>query len=117
MSVMTPVIVVIAFAMTFDFLNCFHDSANSIATIVSTRVLTPLQAVIWAAFFNFISAFTFGASDVPTWWLALPTSFSHAIIGGYAGAAMARAMAISEVHAGPHGFLVPQPTTALRGGA
>jgi PiT family inorganic phosphate transporter len=136
MPAMTLVIVVIAFALTFDFLNGFHDSANSIATIVSTRVLTPLQAVIWAAFFNFVSAFTFGTSvastvgkgfvdthivtvyvilagvlgaivwDVLTWWLALPTSSSHAIIGGYAGAAMARAM-FERGPAGAFSALIP----------
>jgi PiT family inorganic phosphate transporter len=108
--------------LIFDFLNGFHDSANSIATIMSMRVLTPLQAVAWAAFFNFISAFTFGTKaastvgqgfvdthivtvfvilagvfgaiirDLLTWWLGLPTSSSHAIIGGYAGAAVARGM-------------------------
>lgn len=122
MPVITIVIIVVALALIFDFLNGFHDSANSIATIVSTRVLTPLQAVAWAAFFNFVSAFTFGTSvagtvgkgfvdthivtvyvvlagvvgaivwDILTWWLGLPTSSSHAIIGGYAGAAMARGM-------------------------
>jgi inorganic phosphate transporter, PiT family len=122
MPVIALVILTVAFALVFDFLNGFHDSANSIATIVSTRVLTPLQAVAWAAFFNFVSAFTFGTSvaatvgkgfvdthivtiyvilagvlgaivwDLVTWWLALPTSSSHAIIGGYAGAAVARGM-------------------------
>ncbi len=113
-------ILVIALALIFDFVNGFHDSANSIATIVSTRVLTPLQAVMWAAFFNFVAAFTFGTSvatsvgkgfvdvdaisiytlmagvigalvwDLLTWWLGLPTSSSHALIGGLAGSALAR---------------------------
>ena len=122
MPVTTLVVVIIAFALVFDFFNGFHDSANSIATIVSTRVLTPLQAVAWAAFFNFVSAFTFGTSvantvgkgfvdthivtlyvilagvlgaiawDALTWLVGLPTSSSHAIIGGYAGAAVARGM-------------------------
>jgi inorganic phosphate transporter, PiT family len=121
MPIIVLVILTAAFALIFDFLNGFHDSANSIATIVSTRVLTPLQAVAWAAFFNFVSAFTFGTSVAATvgkgfvdtrivtvyvilagvlgaivWdlvtWLALPTSSSHAIIGGYAGAAVARGM-------------------------
>src|SRR5499425_239671 len=107
-------------ALVFDYLNGFHDAANSIATVVSTRVLSPLQAVAWAAFFNFVAAFTFGTAvantvgkgfvditlvtpyvilagvvgaiawDLITWWLALPTSSSHALIGGYAGAALAR---------------------------
>jgi PiT family inorganic phosphate transporter len=122
MPVAPLVIFIVALALVFDFVNGFHDSANSIATVVSTRVLTPLQAVAWAAFFNFISAFTFGTSvastvgkgfvdthivtvyvilagvlgaivwDLLTWWLGLPTSSSHAIIGGYAGAAIARGM-------------------------
>src|ERR1017187_7883612 len=110
---------IIAIALIFDFINGFHDAANSVATVVATRVLTPFQAVLWAAFFNFVSAFTFGtgvaatvgsgfvditlitpyvimaglmgaiAWDLITWWLGLPTSSSHALIGGYAGAAMA----------------------------
>jgi len=105
-------------ALVFDFLNGFHDSANSIATIVSTRVLTPSRAVIWAAFFNFIAFLFFGLHvastigkgiidiaivdqavifatlvgacswDVITWYLGLPTSSSHALIGGMIGAAM-----------------------------
>jgi len=57
------VVVIIAVALSFDFINGFHDAANSVATVVATRVLTPLQAVIWAAFFNFVSAFSFG----PAW--------------------------------------------------
>jgi PiT family inorganic phosphate transporter len=115
------VIVIIAIALFFDFVNGFHDAANSVATVVATRVLTPLQAVIWAGFFNFVAAFSFGTGvaktvgegmvnlayvtpyvimagllgavvwDLITWWLGLPTSSSHALFGGYAGAAMARA--------------------------
>lgn len=111
---------IILVALIFDYINGFHDAANSIATIVATRVLTPLQAVVWAAFFNFAAAFVFGTAvaktvgkgfvdinlvtpqvilsglvgaiawDLLTWWLGLPTSSSHALIGGYAGAAMAR---------------------------
>ena len=114
-------IVTITIALLFDFLNGFHDAANSIATVVSTRVLSPKLAVIWAAFFNFVAAFLLGTAvaktigkgmirlddvtqyvviaglagaivwDVLTWWWGLPTSSSHALIGGYAGAAMARA--------------------------
>lgn len=114
------VIVIIGLALAFDFVNGFHDSANSIATVVSTRVLTPLQGVIWAAFFNFVAAFTFGTAvahtigagmidvnrvdnlvifsgligavawDLITWYFALPTSSSHALIGGYAGAAIVK---------------------------
>ncbi|HLN58861.1 MAG TPA: inorganic phosphate transporter [Thermoanaerobaculia bacterium] len=116
---MTYVLVIIAIALTFDFINGMHDSANSIATVVSTRVLTPLMAVIWAAFFNFVAAFTFGTavaktigsglidvrvvnSDIVlggligaivwnllTWYFGIPSSSSHALIGGYAGAAVA----------------------------
>jgi inorganic phosphate transporter, PiT family len=108
-------------ALCFDFINGFHDAANSIATVVSTRVLSPTQAVIWAAFFNLVAAFTFGTAvaktigkgmidistvtfavifaglvgaivwDLITWYFGLPTSSSHALIGGYAGAAVARA--------------------------
>jgi len=115
------VIAIIALALVFDFVNGFHDAANSIATVVSTRVLTPFQGVLWAAFFNFIAAFTFGTAvahtigaglinvnridnlvifsglvgaiawDILTWYFALPTSSSHALIGGYAGAAIVKA--------------------------
>ncbi|MFB3908746.1 MAG: anion permease [Candidatus Eisenbacteria bacterium] len=111
------VVVVVAVALIFDYLNGFHDAANSIATIVSTRVLTPGKAVVWAAFFNFVAVFVFGEHvaktmgkglvdlnavtphvilagllgaivwDLITWYLGLPTSSSHALIGGYAGAA------------------------------
>lgn len=114
------IICIIAVALVFDYVNGFHDSANSISTVVSTRVLTPLQAVFWAAFFNFVAAFGFGTYvaktigsgmidlhfvtpgvilagllgaiiwDIITWYIALPTSSSHALIGGYAGAAIAR---------------------------
>ncbi len=119
-----PLLIVVGLiftALCFDFINGFHDAANSIATVVSTRVLSPLQAVIWAAFFNFVAAFTFGTAvaktigngmivisevtpavifggllgaivwDLITWYFGLPTSSSHALIGGYAGAAVARA--------------------------
>jgi PiT family inorganic phosphate transporter len=113
------VIAVILIALVFDFINGFHDAANSIATIVATRVLTPGQAVVWAAFWNFIAAFAFGtqvaktvvngvnmdvistwvilagligaiAWDLITWYFGLPTSSSHALLGGYAGAGMAK---------------------------
>jgi len=107
-------------ALVFDYLNGFHDAANSIATIVSTRVLTPGKAVIWAAFFNFAAAFGFGVGvaktigsgmvdlnsvdntviwaglfgaifwNIFTWYFGLPTSSSHALIGGYAGSAVAK---------------------------
>jgi PiT family inorganic phosphate transporter len=121
MSTLQLAVTIIGIALVFDFINGFHDAANSIATIVATRVLTPFQAVAWAAFFNFVAAFLFGTAvartvgsgfvnlelitpfvilaglagaiawDLITWWLALPTSSSHALIGGYAGAALARA--------------------------
>src|SRR5260370_16122497 len=108
-------------ALAFDYINGFHDAANSIATVVSTRVLSPGKAVVWAAFFNFVAAFTFGTAvartvgsgmvdvkivtfavifagltgaivwDLITWYYGMPTSSSHALIGGYAGAAVAKA--------------------------
>ncbi|HWN54672.1 MAG TPA: inorganic phosphate transporter [Methylomirabilota bacterium] len=112
---------IIAVALVFDFINGFHDAANSIATVVSTRVLTPMQAVAWAAFFNFVAAFGFGvqvartvgkgvvqpavvdqwvilgaltgaiAWNLITWYYGIPSSSSHALIGGFAGAALAKA--------------------------
>ena len=115
------VIALVAVALIFDYINGFHDAANSIATVVSTRVLSPGQAVVWAAFFNFVAAFGFGTAvaktigsgmidinvvtfavifsglfgaitwDLITWYFGLPTSSSHALIGGYAGAAIAKA--------------------------
>jgi PiT family inorganic phosphate transporter len=118
--VLTVVVFIVFVALVFDFINGFHDAANSIATVVSTRVLTPLQAVVWAAFFNFVAAFGFGVSvaatvgkgvvhpavvdqwvilaglvgaivwDLVTWYGGLPTSSSHALIGGFAGAAVAK---------------------------
>src|SRR6266480_2291780 len=115
------VLAIVLVALAFDFINGFHDAANSIATVVSTRVLTPSAAVVWAAAFNFIAVFLFGTAvaktmgkglvdlaivdatvilaglvgaivwDLITWWLGLPTSSSHALIGGYGGAAVAKA--------------------------
>src|SRR5579885_3441991 len=112
---------IILTALVFDYLNGFHDAANSIATVVSTRVLSPGKAVVWAAFFNFVAAFCFGvgvaktvgsgmvdiksvdrtvifagligaiAWNIITWYFGLPTSSSHALIGGYAGSAVAKA--------------------------
>jgi PiT family inorganic phosphate transporter len=119
--VLSIVVFIVLVALIFDFINGFHDAANSIATVVSTRVLTPLQAVVWAALFNFVAAFGFGvhvattvgkgvvhanivdqwvilagligaiAWDLVTWWWGLPTSSSHALIGGFAGAAVVKA--------------------------
>ncbi len=116
-----PVLAIVLVALTFDFINGFHDSANSIATVVSTRVLSPFAAVGWAAFWNFVAAFVFGTAiartigkgmidlsvvdptvilggllgaiiwDLITWYGGLPTSSSHALVGGYAGAAVAKA--------------------------
>ncbi|QEE28189.1 inorganic phosphate transporter [Terriglobus albidus] len=121
MPTLDLVFALIATALVFDFFNGFHDAANSVATVVTTRVLTPVQAVFWAAFFNFIAAFLFGTGvaktisdklidpkavdmyvvcggligaivwDIITWLTAMPTSSSHAIISGYAGAAVAHA--------------------------
>jgi PiT family inorganic phosphate transporter len=115
------VLLIVAVALLFDFINGFHDSANSIATVVSTRVLSPGAAVVWAAFFNFVAAFVVGTAvaktigkglidisvvdpnvilggllgaiiwDLITWYLGLPSSSSHALLGGYAGAAIAKA--------------------------
>ncbi len=115
------VLFVVFIALVFDFVNGFHDAANSIATVVGTRVLTPRIAVIWAAFFNFVAAFAFetrvaktigkdivdpavvdpvlilagliGAIvwNLLTWWWGLPSSSSHALIGGFAGAAVMKA--------------------------
>ena len=115
------VVLIVAVALAFDFFNGFHDAANSIATVVSTRVLTPRLAVAWAAFFNFAAFLIFGTNvastiakdvvqpnvftngvifagllgaiawDLLTWYLGLPTSSSHALVGGMAGAAVARA--------------------------
>jgi PiT family inorganic phosphate transporter len=117
----TLLVAIILVALVFDFLNGFHDAANSIATVVSTRVLTPQVAVAWAAFFNFVAAFVLGTHvaktigkgmidlsvvtqevivagligaifwNLLTWYLAIPVSSSHALVGGYAGAAIAKA--------------------------
>jgi PiT family inorganic phosphate transporter len=119
------VVITVLVALIFDFLNGFHDAANSIATVVSTRVLSPKLAVVWAAVFNFLAAFLLGTAvaktigrgmirledvdqyvvlgglfgaivwDLLTWWWGLPTSSSHALIGGYAGAAMMHAAIFS----------------------
>src|SRR5262245_56126183 len=115
------VLFIILVALAFDYINGFHDAANSIATVVSTRVLTPMQAVAWAAFFNFVAAFGFGVQvaktvgkgvvesgvvdqwvilgglagaiiwNLVTWYYGIPSSSSHALIGGFAGAAVAKA--------------------------
>src|SRR5258706_4323633 len=124
-STLVLAILIIVIALVFDYINGFHDAANSLATVVGTQVLAPAQAVLWAAFFNFVAAFTalylgtgvaktvgagmvdislvtpyvimaglIGATvwDLITWYLGLPSSSSHALMGGYSGAAMARVM-------------------------
>ena len=123
---MTLLLVIIVLALIFDYINGFHDAANAIATVVATKVLSPFQAVLWAAFFNFLAywVFGFGVADTVaktahtmeinlvvilagviaaitwnllTWWLGIPSSSSHTLIGGFAGAAIAHAIAV-------HGF-------------
>ncbi len=136
------VLAIILVAFAFDFVNGFHDSANSIATVVSTRVLSPRLAVLWAAFFNFVAAFGFGTAvaktmgsglintaiidpevilggligaiawDLITWYYAIPSSSSHALMGGYAGAAIAKAGVGSLILSGwikPVLFIVVSP--------
>jgi PiT family inorganic phosphate transporter len=148
------VLITVLVALIFDFVNGFHDSANSIATVVSTRVLSPKLAVLWAATFNFLAAFFLGTAvaktigsgmirlefvdqyvvlaglfgailwDLFTWWWGLPTSSSHALIGGYAGAAMANAALRHGISSSldvivPHGwyktliFIVVAPVMGL----
>src|SRR3989449_6518259 len=141
------VLAIVLVALAFDFVNGFHDAANSIATVVSTRVLSPSAAVVWAATFNFIAVFVFGTAvaktmgkglvdlaivdatvilaglvgaivwDLITWWLGLPTSSSHALIGGYGGAAMAKAGVAALLFPGKWiatlGFLVVAPGMGL----
>jgi PiT family inorganic phosphate transporter len=134
-SVSGVVVFIILIALSFDFLNGFHDAANSIATVVSTRVLSPQKAVLWAAFFNFVAAFVLGTGvaktmgsgmidlsvvtrevilagllgaivwNLFTWYYGLPVSSSHALIGGYAGAAIAKA--------GPQAILIAGWTKTL----
>lgn len=125
---LTYLIIIIALALIFDFINGFHDAANSIATIVSTKVLTPFQAVLWAAMFNFVAYFIFQDHGVAntiaktvkeqfitldvifsgliaaiawnlfTWWRGIPSSSSHTLIGGFAGAAIAHSQTLSSVN-------------------
>lgn len=133
----TLLIVIIVLALIFDYINGFHDAANAIATVVATKVLSPFQAVLWAAFFNFLAywVFGFGVADTVaktahtmeinlvvilagviaaicwnllTWWLGIPSSSSHTLIGGFAGAAVAHAIAVH----GFSGYLLEDGTTA-----
>ena len=144
MAPWTLAVIIIGIALVFDYINGFHDAANSIATVVATRVLTPFQAVLWAAFFNFVAAFAFGTAvaktvgrgfvnlslvtpwvilaglvgailwDLITWWWGLPTSSSHALIGGYAGAAVAHAAWTKGISHAFDGLIVGQwPLTIL----
>ncbi|HRY43652.1 MAG TPA: inorganic phosphate transporter [Thermoanaerobaculia bacterium] len=143
---MTYIVLIVVVALLFDYINGFHDAANSIATVVGTRVLSPRVAVVWAAFFNFVAAFaletrvaqTIGKgivrSDVVdpdlvlasligaivwnllTWWWGLPSSSSHALIGGFAGAAFVKAGAGSLVLKGllvTSAFIVLSPLLGL----
>lgn len=147
---MTPtvqfVLAIITVALIFDFINGFHDSANSIATVVSTRVLSPGVAVVWAAFFNFIAAFTVGTAvaktigkglihpeavdanvilagligaivwNLITWYFGLPSSSSHALLGGYGGAAIAKAGVGALIASGwikPLVFIVVSPMLGM----
>jgi PiT family inorganic phosphate transporter len=133
-STIAYILAVIVVALVFDFINGFHDSANSIATVVATRVLSPGVAVLWAAFFNFIAAFIMGTAvaktigkglvdpavldtdvilaaltgailwNLLTWWLGLPSSSSHALMGGLGGAAIAKAGVIALI---PGGWVKP----------
>jgi inorganic phosphate transporter, PiT family len=140
------VLAIIGVALLFDFINGFHDSANSIATVVSTRVLSPGVAVFWAAFFNFVAAFVVGTAvaktigkglihpsavdanvilaaligaivwNLITWWLGLPSSSSHALLGGYGGAAVAKAGAGAIIASGwvkPILFIVISPMLGM----
>ena len=140
------VLTIVLIALIFDFINGFHDSANSIATVVSTRVLTPGVAVFWAAFFNFIAAFVVGTAvaqtigrglidieivdpnvilggllgaivwDLITWYAGLPSSSSHALLGGYAGAAIAKAGFAALIPGGwtlPLLFIIVSPMLGL----
>jgi inorganic phosphate transporter, PiT family len=128
---MSFLIVIIALALVFDYINGFHDAANSIATVVSTKVLTPFQAVLWAAVFNFVAFFIFKDHGVAntisktvksefitlpvvfagliaaiswnllTWWFGIPSSSSHTLIGGFAGAGIAHAGTFAAIEADP----------------
>ena len=140
------VLAIVFVALIFDFINGFHDAANSIATVVSTRVLSPSAAVVWAAAFNFLGVFVLGTAvaktmgkglvdlnvvdatvilagligaigwDLITWWIGLPTSSSHALMGGYAGAAVAKAGFPAIIASGwikPLLFIVLSPLIGL----
>src|SRR5262245_34211658 len=140
------ILLIIVAALAFDFINGFHDSANSIATVVATRVLTPGVAVVWAAAFNFVAAFLVGTAvaktigkglvdpaildphvilaalvgaiawNLITWWLGLPSSSSHALMGGLGGAAVAKAGAVALIPGGwtkPILFIILSPLIGM----
>ena len=140
------VLAIVLVALVFDFINGFHDSANSIATVVSTRVLSPTAAVVWAGVFNFIAVFVFGTAvaktmgkglvdlsivdanvvlagllgaiiwNLITWYAGLPSSSSHALMGGYAGAAVAKAGVAAIIASGwvkPLAFIVVSPVLGM----
>src|SRR6188508_1040085 len=143
---MTFLIIIVALALIFDYINGFHDAANSIATVVSTKVLTPTQAVLWAALFNFVAFFIFKDHGVAntisktvksefitlpvvfagliaaiswnllTWWFGIPSSSSHTLIGGFAGAGIA-AGGLGAVNSEPiiktAGFIFIAPLVGL----
>jgi PiT family inorganic phosphate transporter len=145
-TLLALVLFIILVALIFDFANGWHDAANSIATVVSTRVLTPGLAVIWAAVFNFIAFLVFGTRvaktiggdliniklideqwqlwvllcalvgaivwDVITWYYGLPSSSSHALVGGYAGAAIAAYQGVSGLLK-PEGWIKPSPSSSF----
>src|SRR5690606_31071497 len=124
----TYLVIIVSLALIFDYINGFHDAANSIATVVSTKVLTPFQAVLWAALFNFVAYFIFKDHGVAntiaktvkeqyidlnvifaglvaaiiwnlfTWWRGIPSSSSHTLIGGFAGAAIAHSQTLASVN-------------------
>ena len=131
----TLLIVIIILALIFDYINGFHDAANSIATVVATKVLSPFQAVLWAAFFNFLAfwVFGFGVADTVaktakteeinlvvilagviaaiiwnliTWWRGIPSSSSHTLIGGFAGAAIAHGYSGAVTNPDHYGFKI-----------
>ena len=140
------VLAIVLVALAFDFINGFHDAANSIATVVSTRVLSPSAAVVWAGAFNFVAFFVFGTAvaktmgkglvdlavvdatvvlaglvgaiawNLITWYAGLPSSSSHALMGGYAGAAVAKAGTHALIASGwikPLAFIVLSPTIGM----
>jgi PiT family inorganic phosphate transporter len=139
---LTLLITIIVLALIFDYINGFHDAANAIATVVSTKVLTPFQAVLWAAFFNFAAYFIFDHGvantiaktvksefitlavilagliaaiswNLITWWFGIPSSSSHTLIGGFGGAAIAHALLSTSGDIGLSAIAAPQSLKLL----